>query len=382
MYDDAAAAAFAQSPSELEEPKPRRTVRIATAMYRIWDVDDTRSHFKADFGLRVAWELSAQGPDADDLVAASKRGVPWVKFLNAVEPKDGNIPFLPAEGKHPTVTTDERNGEGWVCFYARYVGEFHEYMDLQRFPFDQQVFRIYISTTRDDIRFARDPHVKSEIHPFVCEGWRPWITEPRGDNIQKHSKYMLDRTVSGSDGFFSESVFVNDDDDQAAQTLSPRYIRDQHFSQMMVHVPMRRDVTRPYLLTIIGPVFLLTLLSCGALLYNPSSDAVGLPADPGTRVNVAFSVLLTLVALKITTADWLPKLSTPTLLDYYLFAAFFLVWLICAKTVLAPRQEPSVVWAALLGGVWLLFTIFVACQWRGGHSWERSFEHVQKLRYM
>ena len=72
------------------------------------------------------------------------------------------------------------------------------------------------------------------------------------------------------------------------------------------------------------------------------------------------------------------------MLDYYLFAAFFLVWLICAKTVLAPRQEPSVVWAALLGGVWLLCTIglVVACQCRGGRSWERSFEYVQKLRYM
>ena len=128
----------------------------------------------------------------------------------------------------------------------------------------------------------------------------------------------------------------------------------------------------------------MTLLSCGALLYNPSSDAVGLPEDPGTRVNAAFSVLLTLAALKITTADWLPKLSTPTLLDCYLFAAFLIVWLICAKTVLAPRQEPSVVWAALLGGVWLLCTIglVVACQCRGGRSWRRSFEYVQQLRYM
>ena len=105
------------------------------------------------------------------------------------------------------------------------------------------------------------------------------------------------------------------------------------------------------------------------------------PAEaPGTRVNAAFSVLLTLVALKITTADWLPKLSKPTLLDYYLFGAFLVVWLICAQTVFFPRQEPLVVWAALLAGGWVLFTILLGC--RGGRSWERSFEYVQKLRYM
>ena len=169
---------------------------------------------------------------------------------------------------------------------------------MKTYPFDNRMLKIVIRSGEvKDIKFSalRQPAVKVSQSAPVAPQWQ----------IARYKK-----AGSGWFGgqFFGGLAFgMNDPKDTVEET---------YFREMTVYMLFKRDSSMVRW-TLVFPTFLAVLVS-GLTFLMELENIEG-------RVNTVVTVLLTVVALKLTVIDLIPQLPYLTFLDKYLIVSIFLI---------------------------------------------------------
>jgi hypothetical protein len=165
--------------------------------------------------------------------------------------------------------------------------EIREVLELQKFPFDQQVVKIQLQSFFSRFTKWHALHLLPRIqnHPF-------W----------KHHDHIVSFDESTWQIADVRSEVVNDDvGGKSFFTVSAVMNRNGSF----------------YVFNFILVVFIVVEVSTFIIAVDPF--------DFGARAGLAFTLLLTLVAFKFTMSSFIPKVSYQTWLDKYLLLSFILL---------------------------------------------------------
>ncbi len=83
------------------------------------------------------------------------------------------------------------------------------------------------------------------------------------------------------------------------------------------------------------------------------------PAEYSTRITIDFTILLTTVAFKFATSQYIPKVPYNTVVDLYVLGTFiFLVVVAVENGVAYALKAENDIWIAVaLGACWILFNL-------------------------
>lgn len=209
---------------------------------------------------------------------------PDIEFENAQGERD-------VEGRELVILPD-----GTVEYSERFHGKFTFDPDLQKFPFDHQIFALHIES------FAWDERSLVFV-PYE---------EKTGYDESIHTQEW---TIEGV----------------RKEVISKKEVRSPHgFSAASLHVEAKRE-SGYYLWKIVGPVVII-------VLFNWST--FWMPGEPATsRMERAFIALLTVVAFHQIVAGNLPRISYLTFMDGVVFVAFASVGLTMVSIMLSQRYE-------------------------------------------
>jgi hypothetical protein len=183
----------------------------------------------------------------------------------------------------------EVSPDGTVTYRQRYVGPFSQPLKLQDFPFDTHVFRLhFVSTgyTTDEIRFVPDQsHIDRGMK--YAAGFAKDLSLPDWKIIGYETKEMPYAGLPG-----------HDDAGYALEFTAERY-------------------SQYYFWKIILPLVLILLMSWAVFLIDP--------VNAGTKIGVATSAMLTLIAYRFVVESQVPRVPYLTRLDIFIFADTLLV---------------------------------------------------------
>lgn len=185
--------------------------------------------------------------------------------------------------------TVEVTPDGTVTYRQRYVGPFSQPMRLRDFPFDTHVFRLHLVSpgrTREEIRFVPNPR-------YVAGGLRDAagiagdISLPDWRIVRYEAKELPYALVPGYE----------------AAGYALEFTAERH--------------SQYYVWKIILPLVLIVLMSWAVFLIDPT--------EAGTRIGVATSSMLTLIAYRFVVDSQVPRVPYLTRLDIFIFADTLLV---------------------------------------------------------
>jgi hypothetical protein len=265
-----------------------RVLRLGVALYRMWNIDDARCTFSADFRIHATWLALPEEGDGDGQTAPA---VPDWNFANAVEDVvtvDSEAPRLLHPQSKAKGASSASGGSGvlsrvWTCS-IRYRGTFfrdhssEQDAAFQQFPMDSHHLDVVV----------RVPRVNKQK-----------IAAVEVDPTRNSCEAVLTRKDAGLVDFrifdVNAWVFVNE---PSADNFKPDFI-------MSVCVARR---AKYYLVCVYMPLVVISLMSLVSFLMDALSD----------RVNLVLTAVLCVVAFKFTVASRLPILSNATHLDRYI----------------------------------------------------------------
>jgi len=101
------------------------------------------------------------------------------------------------------------------------------------------------------------------------------------------------------------------------------------------------------------------------ILVTMAGSALVVPVDdPATRLGIALSLVLTVVAFKFTISGYVPKIAYNTLLDVYNIFSFVFLSLFVLLIVIVPYMGDTAVMVltVILCGSWLLGNVLFVVQ--------------------
>jgi len=183
----------------------------------------------------------------------------------------------------------EVSPDGTVIYRQRYVGPFSQPLKLQDFPFDSHVFRLHLVSpgyTKEEIRFIPDQR---------------WI-----DGGLKHAA-----GIAGEISLPDWKILSFE-----TKALPYSLVRGYETVGYAFEFTAERH-SQYYIWKIILPLVLIVLMSWTVFLIDPTSA--------GTKIGVATSAMLTLIAYRFVVDSQVPRVPYLTRLDIFIFADTLLI---------------------------------------------------------
>lgn len=179
--------------------------------------------------------------------------------------------------------------DGTVTYEQRYVGPFSQALKLREFPFDSHVFRLHLVATGygpEEIRFV-----------------------PEQGYIDGGLKYAAG---------IAENISLPDWDIAGYETKDLPYkaIPDQDSAGYALEFTAERH-SQYFVWKIILPLVLIVLMSWSVFFIDPTNS--------GTKIGVATSAMLTLIAYRFVVDAQVPRVPYLTRLDIFIFADTVLI---------------------------------------------------------
>jgi len=266
--------------------KERREVQVGYKINAFGHVDTAVSTFYCDFKIFAWWKdrkLMGEQPKAVDWKRAGLFN-PELTIAN-----DHNLQST-FEGRK---LVDAANG--WVKWSKYFRGTLFIYMDLRFFPFDYQQLYIAIRPHKEAIS-AAELRIKSECHVIDYQERHEWDTVGH-----KTETYATARGNSTTGKVYSELRLI---------------IMVRRFSNW-------------YLVNIAMFMFAMVTMSWAVFAMSPE--------DSGSRMEVALSLVLSIMASKFVIGEKMPKTSYQTLADLYITASFCFLYLVVIENVSASQ---------------------------------------------
>ncbi len=250
-----------------------REVKLGIAIMDITEVDDASQAFFADIFLAVSWQ-------DDDL--ASKSEEQQVYDLNDVwSPTLVIYNQRSVSESLPEEVVVKPNGT--VTYLQRFTGLFSVPMDLREFPRDRQDFFIWVVAP-----------VRAKANVTLI----PDQSLP----VLRAEKFSI------SDWKFGEAILTQ----EALQLASGAPTNPG----IKLTVTGTRQVSY-YIIQVLIPLFAIVMMAYAVFWIAPTVVP--------TRIGVAVSTMLTLIAYRFMLANYVPKLPYLTLLDWFLLGSTIIV---------------------------------------------------------
>jgi hypothetical protein len=260
-----------------ETPKE---VKTAIFIVDVRDIDGARQNFSADVLIRLRWKDETLAGGQTRFLPTSAVWNPNVQIVNRI-----SVQTTLPEG----VEVDQ---EGNVIYRQRFIGQFGCTMNLREFPFDQQEFPIRlvaVGFSPEKVQFISDPD-PIIISKFSITDWKILSAN------KKNETYKVPGGIKLA-GF-------------TATFTAKRYF--QYFFVQMV-IPI-------------------------ALILGMAGIAFWLDhTNPGPRISISITSMLTIVAYRLLLANFTPRLSYLTRLDFFVFSSTLLVFLSLVTVVVISR---------------------------------------------
>ena len=187
--------------------------------------------------------------------------------------------------------------DGTVIAQERFAKTLSSGLALQKFPFDRQSLQVVLESLKYDDRtvelVADSPKISIGTDSFVAlSEWRIG-------------------TVTGTNG---KSFFPPE---------------NQYYSRVTVQVPVTRNYGF-YVLKVMMPLLLITIASWSVFWIDPREFA--------TQIGIAFTNLLTVVALLLVINDTLPHVSYLTMMDGFTMICFLTILVAILVLIIAHRS--------------------------------------------
>jgi hypothetical protein len=251
------------------------------------DINDAAQNFTTNVFMTMVWKDERLAIAGD-----SVRNIPLEKVWN---------PQVIIANQQGLVRTSlpkmvRVESDGTVMYRQRYVGPLSQPLKLKEFPFDKHDFGIhFISTmyTPEEVKFVATPSIRDSsvvggamYKEFSVADWEIVDFEV------KMQPYIPVPGIEAA-GFIFEFT-------------AERYVLY-------------------YVWQVIVPLFLIVLMSWGALWIDPTNS--------GTQIGLATSSILTLIAYRFMLGNLIPRLPYMTRLDYFTLGSTVLVFFMLIEVV-------------------------------------------------
>jgi hypothetical protein len=195
-------------------------------------------------------------------------------------------------------TTAEIMPDGTVLAQERFAKTLSSGLELQNFPFDAQSLQIVLESLKygdKQVQFLADP---SKISIGT-------------DRFVSLSEWQIGKII----GINSKSFFPPEQQDYSRVTIEIHIKRNSGF----------------YLLKVMMPLLLITIASWSVFWINPEEFS--------TQIGIAFTNLLTVVALLLVINDALPRVGYLTFMDGFTMLCFMTILVAILELLLAHRWQ-------------------------------------------
>lgn len=309
------------SAQKQEFVRPGAKAGPTTVSVLIWIVDiDTinsaNQNFVANVFIALQWKdnrLASRGSDVRKYKLADI-WTPRVQIANEI----GLIrKTMPEEA--------EVSPDGTVMYRQRYVGPFSQPLKLGDFPFDTHVFQLHlvaVGYTTNEIRFIPDPRLVAVGSKYAA-GIAKNISLPDWKIIGLETKQLPYTIVPGYD--------------TAGYVLEFTAERHVHY----------------FIWKIIFPLILIVLMSWSVFLIDPT--------NAGTKIGVATTAMLTLIAYRFVIDSQVPRVPYLTRLDIFIIADTLLIlsslYMVTMTAYLVHKEKEEL--ARKIERIWMVAFLIV-----------------------
>ena len=256
------------------------TVSVAIWLVDIDSIDSAQQNFVASVFVALRWKdnrLAFRG----DGVHKYRLGEIWEPRVQIANEIGLVRKTLPEEA--------EVSPDGTVTYRQRYVGPFSQPLNLRDFPFDAHVFRLHL---------VSPGYTKDQVH-FVPE------------------QTFIDRGLKHAAGIAGD-ISLPDWKMLGYETKELPYVilPSLETSGYALEFTAERH-SQYYIWKIILPLVLIVLMSWSVFLIDPT--------NAGTKIGVATSAMLTLIAYRFVVDSQVPRVPYLTRLDIFIFADTLLI---------------------------------------------------------
>lgn len=251
---------------------PPTKVTIGVRMIDLMGIDDISQTLNGDFAVVLNWKDPRLADFEDCEIPLQDIWSPEIVFVNSGR-------------KFPSLAHEASIGpSGSVRYVQRYGGTFSTYHNLKDFPFDKQVFRIWLISLdypEDQVVLTGDVRVTGRRDLLNISDWKI-------DSVEG----MVDRMYTDA--------------------------YDRYHSRYTIEIRANR-ITAYYVWKVILPLCLIVAMSWAVFWINP--------AQFGPQIGLSATAMLTLIAFLFATTNMLPALGYFTVLDLFIGGATILVFL-------------------------------------------------------
>ena len=273
----------------MESTTDATIVRVGIWLVDIDSIDSAAQSFVANFFVTLNWnDTRLTHKDQAD------------RIFNTVDVWTPNLQIVNEIGRVRTTLPEvvHVKQDGSVTYRQRYVGSFSQALNLYKFPFDEQLFRLHF------IRTGRG----NENIEFVQDGELIALGMDQAAGISKDIS-LPDWTVKS----YSTGPLP--------YVVTPQI----QLSGYAFDFVAKRD-SRYYVYKVMMPLVLIVIMSWAVFWINPK--------EAGTQISISTASMLTLIAYRFTVDLLVPKVSYMTRLDVFILGSTFLVFFSLLQVVL------------------------------------------------
>ena len=235
------------------------------------EIDGAKQTFSGDVFVRLKWHDPQLTGEKNRVVPINSAWNPNIQLINRIT----------VQTTLPEVL--EVDASGNVIYRQRFIGQFSSSLDLHRFPFDSQTLSIdlvSLGQTSDQVQFVQDPEIGGVAKKLGITDWQlgSWKTKPIS-----YEPIPGGRLLSG---------------------FSFEFVVKRQFYYFLVQI--------------ILPMTLILGMSWIVFWVDPNQT--------GPRISTSITSMLTLVAYRFLTGNFLPRLPFLTRLDIFVFGCTLLVF--------------------------------------------------------
>ena len=259
-------------------------METAIFLVDVREIDGARQVFSADVFLRLRW---------NDPRLASSEGLRVLQANAAWNPNLQIVNRVLVQTTLPEVLEVDKDGN--VTYRQRFIGQFSCSLDLRAFPFDRQAFPVMfvaIGFSPADVKFVKDNETAMSSKLSITD----WNVASWDAGEHPYQVALSGRSLAG-------------------------YLVEFHATRYFYF----------FLVQIIIPMTLILGMSWIVFWLDPN--------QPGPRISISITSMLTIVAYRLLLGNFIPRLSFLTRMDYFVFSCTFLVFLSLVTVVYISRLQ-------------------------------------------
>lgn len=270
------------------------TVTVRIIFLKIGTIDTIHDRFSADVMVLSKWREPALDGKKD-----SAESIEWESYW---DPKLSIANGI-GDMKYTVTYSLQRNnhgGETTVCEHKHCTGQFFEFMELEKFPFDSQDLTVHVTSDRSEseLEFVEDTVDSSGVNMEAFSAEQEWHLET---TVNTWKKFTSKKTARGR--IKIPNIYI-----AAKASRRPQF----------------------FIYNIIIIMFSISSLAFSTFTVNLST--------PESRLPLTYILVLTTVTFKFVVNKSLPKISYLTYLDKYILGSMIILCSVC-------------VWHAIAGAV-------------------------------